>query len=71
MASSGYGPVFGHYGRDPLTGLGLASQPTLSRFENAVSARELRAMTHVLADTVIAISYGATSRVSGPLCGCV
>ena len=40
--------------RDPLTGLGLASQPTLSRFENAVSARELRAMTHVLADTVIA-----------------
>jgi len=40
--------------RDPLTGLGLASQPTLSRFENAVTARELRAMTHVLADTVIA-----------------
>jgi len=40
--------------RDPLTGLGLASQPTLSRFENAVSARELRALTHVLADTVIA-----------------
>jgi hypothetical protein len=25
--------------RDPLTGLGLASPPTLSRFENAVSAR--------------------------------
>jgi len=41
-------------GRDPVTGLGLASQPTLSRFENAVTARELRAMTHVLADTVIA-----------------
>src|SRR6059036_4087503 len=41
-------------GRDPITGLGLASQPTLSPFENAVSARELRAMTHVLADTVIA-----------------
>src|SRR5712692_10308198 len=41
-------------GRDPITGLGLASQPTLSRFENAVSARELRAMTHVLVDTVIA-----------------
>jgi hypothetical protein len=40
--------------RDPLTGLGLASQPTLSRFENAVSARELRAMTHALVDTVIA-----------------
>jgi hypothetical protein len=41
-------------GRDPISGLGLASQPTLSRFENAVGARELRAMTHVLADTVIA-----------------
>jgi hypothetical protein len=41
-------------GRDPLTGLGLASQPTLSRFENAVSARELHAMTHGLADIVIA-----------------
>jgi hypothetical protein len=40
--------------RDPLTGLGLASQPTLSRFENAVTARELQAMTHMLADTVIA-----------------
>jgi hypothetical protein len=41
-------------GRDPLSGLGLASQPTLSRFENAVSRRELRALTHGLADTVIA-----------------
>ncbi len=41
-------------GRDPLTGLGLASQPTLSRFENAVGHRELHALTHVLADTVIA-----------------
>lgn len=40
--------------RDPLTGWGLASQPTLSRFENAVNARALRAMTHVVADTVIA-----------------
>jgi DDE family transposase len=40
-------------GRDPIDGLGLASQPTLSRFENAVGPRELRAMGHVLADTVI------------------
>ena len=40
-------------GRDPVDGLGLASQPTLSRFENAVGPRELRAMGHVLADTVI------------------
>jgi hypothetical protein len=41
-------------GRDPFTGLSLASPPTLSRFENAVGARELHALTHVLADTVIA-----------------
>ena len=40
-------------GRDPLDGLGLASQPTLSRFENGVEQRELHAMGHVLADTVI------------------
>ena len=40
-------------GREPLTGLGLASQPTLSRFENAVGARELRDMVHGLADIVI------------------
>ena len=40
-------------GRDPLDRAGLASQPTLSRFENAVSGRELRDMAHVLADTVI------------------
>lgn len=39
--------------RDPLTGPALASQPTLSRFENAVGARELIAMGHALADTVI------------------
>jgi Transposase DDE domain group 1 len=55
-------------GRDPLTGLGLASQPTLSRFENAVSARELRAMTHVLADTVIAQQrrrrHGRATRIT-------
>ena len=40
-------------GRDPLSGLGLASQPTLSRFESTVSARELLTMGHVLANTVI------------------
>jgi hypothetical protein len=55
-------------GRDPLTGLGLASQPTLSRFENAVRARELRAMTHVLADTVIAQQrrrlHGRAARIT-------
>ncbi len=40
--------------RDPIAGPALASQPTLSRFENAVGRRELLAMGHVLADTVIA-----------------
>jgi hypothetical protein len=39
--------------RDPLTGPALASQPTLSRFENAVGRRQLVAMGHGLADTVI------------------
>src|SRR3990170_4176281 len=39
--------------RDPIAGPALASQPTLSRFENAVGPRELIAMGHVLADTVI------------------
>src|SRR5919106_2896787 len=34
-------------GRDPLDGAALASQPTLSRFENAVSWSELRDMAHV------------------------
>jgi hypothetical protein len=55
-------------GRDPISGLGLASQPTLSRFENAVSARELHAMTHVLADTVIAQQrrrlHGRATRIT-------
>ena len=39
--------------RDPITGRALASQPTLSRFENAPGWPELRDMAHVLADTVI------------------
>ena len=41
--------------RDPLAGPALASQPTLSRFENAVGWEPLRDMAHVLADTVIEI----------------
>ena len=40
-------------GRDPIAGPALASQPTLSRFENAVGRRAVIAMGHVLADTVI------------------
>src|SRR6266852_1010804 len=39
--------------RDPISGAALASQPTLSRFENAVGWEQLRDMAHVLADTVI------------------
>jgi len=39
--------------RDPIAGPALASQPTLSRFENAVGRHELIAMGHALADTVI------------------
>ncbi len=39
--------------RDPIAGPALASQPTLSRFENAVGWEELRDMAYVLADTVI------------------
>ena len=40
-------------GRDPVTGLALASQPTLSRFENAVSSAELLQMSEALAESVI------------------
>ena len=39
--------------RDPIAGRALASQPTLSRFENAVGWEQLRDMAHALADTVI------------------
>ncbi len=40
--------------REPLTGPTLGSQPTLSRFENAVGRRELVRVGHRLARTVIA-----------------
>ena len=40
-------------GRDPITGDPLASQPTLSRFENAPSRGELLAMSEGLFETVI------------------
>ena len=39
--------------RDPVTGDALASQPTLSRFENTVQRGDLYRMADVLADTVI------------------
>ena len=40
-------------GRDPNTGLDMASQPTLSRFENAVGPRQLYHMAAALAESVI------------------
>ncbi len=40
-------------GRDPVTGAALASQPTLSRFESAVSSGELLRMSGALAKSVI------------------
>jgi hypothetical protein len=40
-------------GRDPIGGESLASQPTLSRFENAVRNGDLLQMAEVLADSVI------------------
>lgn len=39
--------------RDPVSGAALASQPTLSRFENAAGVRQLREMAEALADVVI------------------
>jgi DDE family transposase len=41
-------------GRDPSMGPNLASQPTLSRFENIVGPRDLYRLTQTLADVVIA-----------------
>jgi hypothetical protein len=40
-------------GRDPKRGEDLASQPTLSRFENGVNRKELFLMLEALADVVI------------------
>jgi len=40
-------------GRDPITGLDMASQPTLSRFENSVAPRQLYNMGAALAESVI------------------
>jgi len=40
-------------GRDAITGEALASQPTLSRFENGVGRAELRAMSQALFERVV------------------
>ena len=39
--------------RDPVTGFNMASQPTLSRFENAVGPRQLYGVGAALAESVI------------------
>ncbi len=39
--------------RDPIAGTDLASQPTLSRFENAVGRKELYRLSEVLAASVL------------------
>lgn len=41
-------------GRDPLGGEALASQPTISRFENQVGAQDLYALGEALATSVVA-----------------
>ena len=48
--------------RDPITGGRLASQPTVSRFENAVRPRALYALGEALTDTVIARHRQRTRR---------
>ena len=52
-------------GRDPDTGPALASQPTLSRFENAIGPRDLYRLTQTLAGVVIAFHQArlGTKRV--------
>jgi hypothetical protein len=40
--------------RDPVTGLDLASQPTLSRFENSLGSKQLYFLGESLAERVIA-----------------
>ena len=50
-------------GRDPITGETLASQPTLSRFENVVRPRDLLRLSEALAEAVIARHKKRKKRV--------
>ncbi len=50
-------------GRDPVEGDALASQPTLSRFENAAKPRDLMRLSEALADAVIARHRRRNKRV--------
>ena len=49
-------------GRDPVAGAALASQPTLSRFENSVGPRALYRLTQTLADVVLAAHQARLAR---------
>ena len=50
-------------GRDPVAGGSLASQPTLSRFENAARQRDLLRLSEALADAVTARHKRRKKRV--------
>ena len=50
-------------GRDPIAGASLASQPTLSRFENAARQRDLLRLSEALAEAVIARHKRRKKRV--------
>ena len=53
-------------GRDPISGQRLASQPTLSRFENMATSRDLLMMANGLANTVVghhARRFGGRARL--------
>jgi len=50
-------------GRDPIEGISLASQPTLSRFENGLGSRNLVKMFYALTDVVLKSARCRRSRV--------
>lgn len=52
-------------GRDPVTGPPLASQPTRSRFENAIGPRDLVRLTQTLAEVVIASHQARLAHTRG------
>jgi hypothetical protein len=50
-------------GRAPRTGLDLGSQPTISRFENGVSKKDVAAMSFAIARCVVAQLPAGTRRI--------
>ena len=53
MPRLAHDPVFKLIGRDAVDGHDLASQPTLSRFENTIRRRDLLRMSEALAEAVL------------------